>query len=239
MENNNNLSAINKTSTIAIILAAVLFITFFLPLVKFDGFLGFSASSYDIVFSNISRRIGLTENRFFIVLIPVSALLIIINEATKGTLAGLASILKFVPIITWVILLLITFAKLDDIGRNIVQPNDLLNFLGIGFWLSIIISIILPFMNLTLSNQQYSKTISNYKVEHSFDERKEIKQSKEDFFEKLKSTEKVNSNNTNSKQETTVIQHDNKIEQLKQLKKLLDQGILTIEEFNQQKSQIL
>ena len=230
VQNTNN----KQMNVAAIFVSLILLVAFFLPLIK-----SFNISCYDIVFNQnfvVKLLLPDPDYRFVLLIFPLSAILKIIDEVTFRTFDDWFSVMiKYFPIIT----LIIFFARL--LISVPLKDNDwlshIINYIGIGTWLTLVTSLILPFLNSSSDNSIIKAEIFEGSKHKSTIERLNTN-NEPALFEKLKSTE-VNSMD----KEHTIVNntdlHKNKIEQLKLLKQLFDEGILTQEEFDQQKSQIL
>ncbi len=136
MENNNK--------TKIIIVAAILLAAFFMPWISFFA----SMSAWDMVFGTLGQAVD-SPARFLLLLIPIAGILIIYSEAfNKGRYQIPKSVLYFIPILTLIIMAILVYSKMGGGGSGMgdSNPEQILKVFGIGFWLTLIGSIVLPFL---------------------------------------------------------------------------------------------
>jgi hypothetical protein len=133
----------NKNLVIA--LAAILLAAFFMPWLKFFV----SVSAWDMVFGNVGDMID-SPVRYLAIIMPVSGLIIIYSAAFNNEKYPISKQLLFaLPLITLIIIGIIIIGKIGESGNGGEIGNadvgELIKAFGIGFWLTLISSIILPF----------------------------------------------------------------------------------------------
>lgn len=141
-----------NNKAVIITLAAILVAAFFMPWVKFFV----SLSAWDMLFGEAGQYID-TGFKYIAILIPISGAVIVYGEAANNENYPINKGLLFkIPIITFVVLIVAIVSKIND-GGGRLRSSDLENItkvFGIGFWLTLIASVILPF----ISSQAVSKT---------------------------------------------------------------------------------
>ena len=135
----------NKSLRIA--LAAILLAAFFMPWFKFFV----SVNAWDMVFGDVGDMID-SPVRYLAIIIPVSGLIIIYSAAFNNEKYPISKRLLFtLPLITLVIIVIISIGKIGEGGNGGEIGNsdfgELIKALGIGFWLTLISSILLPFIS--------------------------------------------------------------------------------------------
>ena len=151
----------NKSIIIGV--AAVLVAAFFMPWIKIFG----SFSAWDIVFGDIGQYVD-TPFRYAAALIPIAGILIIYGAAFNNENYPVPKTLLFIlPILTLIVLAIVIGDKLGGGGGNMRSSDfdGIMQIIGIGFWLTLIGSIILPFLN----QQQVKKTASTPIVDNQTD----------------------------------------------------------------------
>jgi len=142
-----NLPQAHKGSNKAVIIVvgAILVAVFFIPWIT--AFV--SLSAWDMVFGNAGDMIG-SSFRYIAVLIPVAGILIIYGAAFNNENYPLSkSFLFILPILTLLTIGIVIGGELGKGGGRIGSGNDfneILKVFGIGFWLTVICSVILPFL---------------------------------------------------------------------------------------------
>lgn len=134
----------SNTKGIVVTIAAILVIAFFLPWITL--FIGISA--WDIVFGGIGQYAN-TPFKYLSILIPVSGALIVYGAAFNGERYALPKGLLFLlPLLTLIALTLALVIRTNEYTRDMRMSdlNTITSVLGIGFWLTVIASIILPFL---------------------------------------------------------------------------------------------
>lgn len=122
-----------------IIVAAVLVLAFFMPWLKY--FL--SLSGWDMVFGSLSSVID-SGLKILVILIPVSAGIILYGAAYNNENYPISKNILFrVPLVTIIITTLVIMTNMDSLGAGF---GDLLSLLSIGYWLTLIGSILLPYL---------------------------------------------------------------------------------------------
>lgn len=122
-----------------IIVAAVLVLAFFMPWLKY--FL--SLSGWDMVFGSLGSVID-SGLKILVILIPVSAGIILYGAAYNNENYPISkSILFRVPLVTIIITTLVIMTNMDELGAGF---GDFLGLLSIGYWLTLIGSIVLPYL---------------------------------------------------------------------------------------------
>lgn len=133
-----------NNKSVIITLSAILVAAFFMPWVKFFV----SLSAWDMLFGEAGRYID-TGFKYIAILIPIAGAIIIYGAAFNNENYPIAKGLLFrLPIITLVILIIAIISKIGDTGGRF-RSSDLENItkiFGIGFWLTLVASIILPFL---------------------------------------------------------------------------------------------
>lgn len=133
----------NKNLCIA--LAAILLAAFFMPWFKFFV----SINAWDMVFGDVGDMID-SPVRYLAVIIPLSALIIIYSAAFNNEKYPIPKQLLFgLPLVALVIIGIVIIGKIGESGNGgeigSSDFGELIKALGIGFWLTLISSIVLPF----------------------------------------------------------------------------------------------
>lgn len=135
-----------SNKSFVVIVAAVLVAAFFMPWIKF--FVGISA--WDMIFGDVGKFID-TGFKYLALLIPIAGALIIYGAAFNNENYPLQKRLLFaIPILTLAIIILTLATKISGSGGRRgsdlaeMMEEGLFKVLGIGFWLTLIASIILP-----------------------------------------------------------------------------------------------
>ena len=137
----------NNNKSLGIALAAILLAAFFMPWFKFFV----SINAWEMVFGNVGDMID-SPVRYLAIIIPVSGLIIIYSVAFNNEKYPISKRLLFaLPLVTIVIIGIIIIGKIGESGNGgeIGNSNfgELIKALGIGFWLTLISSILLPFIS--------------------------------------------------------------------------------------------
>jgi hypothetical protein len=117
---------------LTIILAVVLIGCFFLA---YWSFMGHGISGYDSVFSG-----GGNWEKYIILLVPVSGVLLLIGALNNGNYIGGRTLWTWLPLLTIVYYLVRMVIEGAPIG-------DLFKVIGIGLWISLAASLVLAFYN--------------------------------------------------------------------------------------------
>lgn len=157
---------------IIITVAAALVASFFMPWITMFG----SINAWDIVFGSAGELLN-TSFRYIAVIIPVSGILIIYGAAfNNGDYPVSRQLLFILPILTLIVIAIVIGAKISDSGGSMRGSDfeNLIKIFGIGFWLTLIGSIILPFLGeetsikLTTGNNQIEQSVlTEPEKEHS------------------------------------------------------------------------
>ena len=142
-----------SNKSIIIIVAAVLVAAFFMPWIKYFV----SLSGWDMIFGEAGQYID-TGFKYLALLIPIAGILIIYGAAFNNENYPVPKRLLFaLPILTLVIIILTIVVKINESGGRLRSSDldNIMQVLGIGFWLTLIASIILP--NLQNGSTQASK----------------------------------------------------------------------------------
>jgi hypothetical protein len=131
----------NKALIIAF--GAILVAAFFMPWIS--AFV--SLSAWDMVFGDAGKMIG-SSFRFVVVCIPIVGILIIYGAAfNNGNYPISKSLLFILPGLILVMIGIVISSKLGlGEGMSSNGSGEILKIFGIGFWLTLICSIILPFL---------------------------------------------------------------------------------------------
>src|ERR1700712_5522006 len=128
---------------VIITLSAVLVAAFFMPWVKFFV----SLSAWDMLFGEAGRYIDIGF-KYIAVLIPIAGAIIIFGAAFNNEKYPISKGLLFrLPLITLAVLIIAIIAKIGDTGSKFrgADLENIIQIFGIGFWLTLVTSIILPF----------------------------------------------------------------------------------------------
>ncbi|HYF33261.1 MAG TPA: hypothetical protein VD993_19180 [Chitinophagaceae bacterium] len=129
---------------VVIAAATVLLAAFFMPWIKYIV----GVSAWDLIFGQASPLID-NPVKYLLVLVPVSAGIIAYNAAFNNENYPISKGLLFsAPILSIVIVYVIILLQIDESGGSISGSafEGLGSVLGIGFWLTLIAAVILPFM---------------------------------------------------------------------------------------------
>ncbi|MEO6851920.1 MAG: hypothetical protein ABI166_14860, partial [Mucilaginibacter sp.] len=143
----------DNTKNASLVFAAILVAAFFMPWIT----LFMSVSAWDIVFGNLSQIID-SPIRYLAVIIPIVGIIIIYSAGfNKNHYPIQKSILFCLPIIT---LFIIAVIIINKIGASNAQNfnGDIIKIFGLGFWLTLISSIILTILGLNTQQQTNSLT---------------------------------------------------------------------------------
>lgn len=133
-----------NNKSVIITLAAILVAAFFMPWIKFFV----SLSAWDMLFGDAGRYID-TAFKYIALLIPIAGGIIIYGAAfNKENYPVDKKLLFVIPIITIALLIIAIYFKLGDNGGRIRNSDlkEIFQIFGIGIWLTLISSIILPFL---------------------------------------------------------------------------------------------
>jgi len=218
-----------KTKGIVIVLGIILVLAFFMPWLKIDFFASISLSGWDMVFGDAGKIIE-NELKYIALLIPVSGILIIMGAGFNNERYILPKeILFLAPFLS---IYMISFIILLIFGNGgPLQNSDLTRFFGMGVWLTFISSLILLFFIVggqTITTHEVNNTAAENKVNELF----EIK-------DQNKIIPASESSSAVTPPASVIPDGKDSINKLRQLKQLLDDGILTREEFDEQKQKIL
>ena len=137
------MQASKKAAIIAV--GAVLVAAFFMP--WFDAVF-IRLSAWDIVFGDVGQMLK-TPVRFIAALIPTAGLLVIYGAAFNSENYPLPKQFLFLlPVLTLLAIAIIIYVETGDYGRLMrnIDFESFIKIFGIGFWLTQIASIILPFL---------------------------------------------------------------------------------------------
>jgi len=150
-----------NNKSVIITLAAVLVAAFFMPWVKFFV----SLSAWDMLFGEAGRYID-TGFKYIAILIPIAGAIIIYGAAFNNENYPIAKGLLFrLPLITLVVLIIAIVSKIGDTGGRFRSSDleNITNIFGIGFWLTLVASIILPFLQSKTATTKVSLSLqTNY-----------------------------------------------------------------------------
>ncbi len=120
-----------------VVMGLALVIAFFLPYVDFFGG---TISGFDIVKSD-----GGTWQKYIYLVFPISGLLLTIGALNNGNYAGGRSLWAWLPLLGVLYFLIISpmidGQKIGDVFKYIGKGY------GVGLWITIVVSLILPFYN--------------------------------------------------------------------------------------------
>ena len=162
---------VNDRDKLYLISSIVGFIAFFLPWVG-GGILG-QHSGYDLL--NYGQQMG-ADKSWFLILLPASFFIISLSKlgVIKNISPSLVKIIEIIPIA----LILFSFAKLmDSLGIKLEDleemDSDFLQIFKIGFYLTLISSIIAVFapVNKTFTSVSSSNIIGDKKEEINFEQK--------------------------------------------------------------------
>jgi hypothetical protein len=134
-----------NNKSVIITLSAILVAAFFMPWVKFFV----SLSAWDMLFGEAGRYLD-TGFKYIAILIPIAGALIIYGAAfNKENYPLSKQFLFLLPILTLIVIAVAIGAKIGDSGGRMRDSDveNVIKIFGIGFWLTLIASIILPFLN--------------------------------------------------------------------------------------------
>ena len=127
---------------IIIIVAGVLVAAFFMPWIKVVE----SINAWDMVFGDIGK-FNSTSLRYIAVIIPISSILIIYGAAFNNENYPISKLFLFIlPILTLIVVIITTGDKMSGSDLSNLIKIFGIKIFGIGFWLTLIGSIILPFL---------------------------------------------------------------------------------------------
>ncbi len=136
----------NESKGVTILVAAIVLAAFFMPWITFFGA---SINAWSILFGEVGGLVN-TPFKYVSLFIPISTAIIIYEEAFNDKKYTISKqLLLLLPILAFIIIALVIAAKINDSGGRIEGSDfgNLFKFFGIGFWLTLIGSIILPFLN--------------------------------------------------------------------------------------------
>ncbi len=131
-----------NNKSIIIIIAVILIAAFFMPWLKYFA----NLSAWDMVLGEASQYID-TAFKYIALLIPIAGVMIIYAAAFNNENYPISkSILFNLPILTLVIIGIVIGEKVSNNGgrMNSSDFDNLIQIFGIGFWLTLIASILLP-----------------------------------------------------------------------------------------------
>ena len=133
----------NGNKSVIIVAGAILVVAFFMPWITAIV----SLNAWDMVFGTVGDVIG-SSFRYIAVFIPISGVLIIYGAAfNNGNYPVAKPLLFLVPILTFIVILVVISNKVGSSGGgSVTDLGNLTKAFGIGFWLTLICSIILPFL---------------------------------------------------------------------------------------------
>ncbi len=148
---NNNREHLRSTKAITIVSGSILIAAFFMPWIT--AFV--SLNAWDIVFGSAGEFIN-SSIRYVLVLIPISGILIIYNTVEMNAFTmKFKAILSILPLLTFIFVGIIIInrinADLSDLIKN--DLGEITNLFGIGFWLTLICSVFLPYLGLHSSDK--------------------------------------------------------------------------------------
>lgn len=152
----------NNNKAVTIVASAVILAAFFMPWISIFGA---SINAWSILFGDVGKLVD-TPFKFVALLIPFSAAMIIYGAAFNEEKYPLTKqILFLLPILTLIVIALVIGAKIGDSGGSLRSSDleNLFKIFGIGFWLTLIASIVLPFLN----QQQTVSTINIPQVQQN------------------------------------------------------------------------
>lgn len=136
---------------ITIVSGSILVAAFFMPWIK--AFV--SLNAWDIVFGTAGEFIN-SSLRYVLVVIPISGVLIIYSAAGKNSLTTkFKSLLTILPLLTLIFVGIVIVNKIDANwgGVSSREFREISNLFGIGFWLTLLCSLVLPFLGLYSSDK--------------------------------------------------------------------------------------
>ncbi len=122
-----------KKKTLSILLSLVLFGCFFLPYF-------FMQSGYDVIFKSNFGIVALGWGKYFWLLIPVSAIMLLLGASDGKYFIG-KNTLEWIPLLTLLFIIVWLKIKTDS------SIGNLLEGMGYGFWISLATSLMLKFYN--------------------------------------------------------------------------------------------
>jgi hypothetical protein len=135
----------NNNKSIIIIVSAILLVSFFLPWINF--FVRISA--WEMLFGKMVNYID-TDFKYIAVLIPLTSIIIIYCAAFNNEKYPISKGLLFImPMLTLIVISMAIVFKIDsNAGRyGSADLESIIKVFGIGFWLTVISSFVLPFIN--------------------------------------------------------------------------------------------
>ncbi|MFZ1704886.1 MAG: SH3 domain-containing protein [Saprospiraceae bacterium] len=141
----------NSNRTIIIIVSAILVAAFFMPWIKFFV----NITGFDIVFGEAGKFIG-SSIRYLLAIIPISSILILFWTINYNNYPLPKILLFFSPIVS---IIIVGSSILNELGGG-----DVSQILGLGFWLTLIGAIILPFQEQNYMLEDNSSVSTTTKV---------------------------------------------------------------------------
>jgi hypothetical protein len=130
-----------NNKNVIITIAAILVLGFFMP--WFHMYAGLSA--WDMLFGDAGRIIDVGF-KYLALLIPISGGIIIYGAAFNNESYPVSKNILFrIPILTLIVITIIIGNKLSDLGARGSDIEYVYKIIGIGFWMTLIASLILPF----------------------------------------------------------------------------------------------
>lgn len=122
-----------------------LIVAFFLPLVSVMGI--FSVSSFETVFGSAADS-GKDASRFLLLVFPLAGILLLIGALNNEKYIVSRKLLAWLPLAT--IIGIIIYIIVEQAGRSTESGGSIMgifDLLGIGAWLTLVVSLVLPFAN--------------------------------------------------------------------------------------------
>jgi hypothetical protein len=145
------MQANNKSLIIIVCIALVA--AFFMPWINFF----IKISAWDMIFGDYSE-FDSSSLKYIVLLIPISAILIVSGAASNKENYIISTRLLFkIPVVSLGIVILAILLSLNEDGERVRVSDlgDIFQVLGIGFWITLIASVALPFLH---SQQQPAST---------------------------------------------------------------------------------
>lgn len=131
-----------SSRSLTILLAAILLLSFFLPYVSYRDFYMITISGWEIIFDTE----GDSFIRGMIILVAASALLLLIFALTGEKYSIPRKLLVWLPILSVIACAVYILTNFLPYSGNspILITGELLSLLGTGFWITLIVAILLP-----------------------------------------------------------------------------------------------
>ena len=128
------------------ILSVVLLGSFFMPFFYWHSF---EMSGFNFVLSE-----HIPSYKYFLLAIPLTTLLHLLSVLSQENNFYSRKLLSWIPLATLIIVFVLILAK-EGSDESIFNNGNIFSSTGAGFWLALVLSSLLAYINLKMRNKSY------------------------------------------------------------------------------------